>query len=103
MPRNTSWTLTSLNSPSACSPISWTHWIQSHQAGLLVDVLWCCSSALHYSTWSQRGSDIGFSSCTVPNYLILVSKYFRCVPGTLRILEVLEVVWEFRSKSGMGT
>jgi len=30
-------------------------------------------------------SDIGFSLFTVPNYLILVSEYFRCFPGTLRI------------------
>jgi len=27
-------------------------------------------------------------------YLVLLSKYFRCVLGTLRIPEVLEVVWE---------
>ena len=32
-----------------------------------------------------RGSDIGFSSCAAPNYLVLMSEYFRCVPGTLRI------------------
>ena len=29
--------------------------------------------------------DIGFSLCTAPDYLVLVSKYFRCIPGTLRI------------------
>ena len=29
--------------------------------------------------------DIGFSLCAVPDYLILMSKYFRCVLGTLRI------------------
>jgi len=32
--------------------------------------------------------------CTYP---ILLSKYFRYILGTLRILEVSEVVWEFRS------
>src|SRR5882724_7161871 len=30
-------------------------------------------------------------------YLILLSEYFRCVPGNPRIPEVSEVVWEFRS------
>jgi len=35
-------------------------------------------------------------------YLVLLSKYFRCVLGTPRILEVLEVVREFRSKSRTG-
>ena len=29
--------------------------------------------------------DIGFSSCTVSNYLILMSEYFRCILGVLRI------------------
>jgi len=30
-------------------------------------------------------SDDGFSSCAAPNYLVLVSKYFRCIPGVPRI------------------
>ena len=34
---------------------------------------------------AERGLDVGFSSCAVPNYLILVSKYFRCILGTPRI------------------
>ena len=42
-------------------------------------------SALHYSTRAERGSDIGFSLCAVPNYLILMSEYFKCILGTLRI------------------
>ena len=29
--------------------------------------------------------DISFSSCAVPNYLVLMSEYFRCVLGVLRI------------------
>jgi len=54
-----------------------------------------------HGTW--RGSDIGFSS---PNYLVLLSKYFRCIPGTPRILKVsgevqregsIEVKYEARS------
>ena len=48
------------------------------------------NGALHYSTGTERGSDVGFSSCTAPNYLVLVSKYFRCVLWTPRILEVSE-------------
>ena len=51
---------------------------------------------------AERGSDIGFSLCTAPNYLILVSEYFRCVLGTLRIPEVSEEVQEFGSKSRTG-
>ena len=51
---------------------------------------------------AERGLDIGFSSCAAPNYLILVSEYFGCVLGTLRIPEVSEVVQEFGSKSGTG-
>jgi len=35
-------------------------------------------------------------------HLILLSKYFRCVPGTPRILEVLGEVQEFGTKSGTG-
>src|SRR5882724_12761621 len=35
-------------------------------------------------------------------HLILLSEYFRCVLGTPRIPEVLEVVWEFGSSSGTG-
>ena len=34
---------------------------------------------------AERGSDFSFSSCAAPDYLILVSEYFRCVPGTPRI------------------
>jgi len=34
---------------------------------------------------AKRGLDIGFSLCIVPNYLILMSKYFICVLGVLRI------------------
>jgi len=59
-------------------------------------------SALHYSTGAERGLDIGFSSCTAPNYLILVSEYFKCILGTPRIPEGSEVVWEFESKSRTG-
>ena len=29
--------------------------------------------------------DIGFSLCAAPNYLILVSEYFRCILGIPRI------------------
>ena len=48
---------------------------------------------------AERGSEISFSLCAVPNYLVLVSKYFGCIPGTLRIPEVLGEVHEFGSKS----
>jgi len=51
---------------------------------------------------AKRGSDVSFSSCIVPNYLVLMSEYFKCIPGTLRILEVSEAVWEFGSKSRTG-
>jgi len=34
---------------------------------------------------AERGLDIGFSSFTALNYLVLVSKYFRCILETLRI------------------
>jgi len=61
---------------------------------LLVKML---NGALHYSN-----SDIGFSLCAVSNYLVLVSEYFGCVLRTPRILEVSEMVWEFRSKSRTG-
>jgi len=46
-------------------------------------------SALHYSTWSQEGFRCNFSSCMAPNYLILMSEHFKCVPGTPRIPEVV--------------
>ena len=55
------------------------------------------NGALHYSTRSKRGSDIGFSSCTALKYLILVSENFGCILGTPRILEVSGEDWEFRS------
>src|SRR5882724_11217140 len=44
-------------------------------------------SKVHCTTQPEpRGvSDIGFSLCAAPNYLILMSEYFRCVLGTLRI------------------
>ena len=42
-------------------------------------------SALHYSTRTERGLDVGFSSCMAPNYLILVSKFLKCNLGTPRI------------------
>ena len=45
---------------------------------------------------AERGLDIGFSLCAVPNYLILMSKYFRCVPGTPRISGS---VWELSGSS----
>jgi len=48
------------------------------------------NGALHYSTGSENSLDVGFSSCAVPKYLILVSKYFGCILGTPRILEVSE-------------
>jgi len=51
---------------------------------------------------AERGLDIGFSLCTAPNYLVLVSEYFGCILGTLSIPEVLEVVWEFGIKSRTG-
>ena len=35
-------------------------------------------------------------------HLVLVSKDFGCVLGTLRISEVAEVVWEFGNESGTG-
>ena len=59
-----------------------------------------CSALLNLE---PRGvSDVSFSSCTVPNYLILMSEYFRWVPRTPRILEVSEVVQEFGSKFRTG-
>ena len=49
----------------------------------------CCLlrvSALHYSTGNVGGvSDFGFSLCTVSNYPLLMSEYFRCVPEVLRL------------------
>jgi len=60
------------------------------------------NGALHYSTGTERGLDVGFSLCAAPNYLILVSKYFGCILGTPRIPEVSGVVWEFGSKSRTG-
>ena len=45
-------------------------------------------SALHYSTGNTGGvSDFGFSSCTVPNYPLLMSEYFRSMPEVLRLLK----------------
>ena len=68
----------------------------------LVSDVMMLNGTLHYSTRTERGSDIGFSSCTVPNYLVLLSKYFGCILGTLRILTVSGEVQEFGSKSGTG-
>jgi len=59
------------------------------------------NGTLHYSTWNQRGLDIGFSSCAVPNYLILCPSILD-VFGDSEDLEVLgrgPGVW---SKSGTG-
>jgi len=61
-----------------------------------------CSVHCTTQPGAKRGSDVGFSSCAVPNYLVLVSEYFRCIPGTLGIPEVSEEVQKFRSKSGTG-
>ena len=41
--------------------------------------------------------DIGFSSCTAPEYLLLVSEYFGCVPGAPMKSGGSEVIWEFGS------
>jgi len=46
--------------------------------------------------WALGGVlDIGFSSCTVPNYPLLVSEYFRYIP------EVLRLSGSFRSCPGV--
>ena len=45
----------------------------------------CCSVHCTTQPGAERGLDVSFSLCTVPNYLILMSEYFKCVPGTLRI------------------
>src|SRR5882724_7757063 len=58
------------------------------------------NGALHYSTRTERSLNIGFSLCAVPTSYFV--KYFRCVLGTPRILEVSEGVQEFGSKSGTG-
>ena len=44
-----------------------------------------CSVHCTTQPGAKRGSDVGFSSCAAPNYLVLVSKYFKCIPGTPRI------------------
>jgi len=41
--------------------------------------------------------DVSFSSCTVLNYLVLMSKYFSGIPGTPRISGDIRSVLEFRS------
>src|SRR5882724_10763289 len=61
------------------------------------DVTNGCSVHCTTQPGAKRGSDVSFSSCTAPNYLVLMSKYFRCILGTLRIPEVSEVVQEFGS------
>ena len=45
----------------------------------------CCSVHCTTQPGAKRGSDFSFSSCTVSNYLILMSEYFKCVPGTPKI------------------
>jgi len=43
-------------------------------------------SALYYSTGNAGGVlDFGFSSCAVPNYPLLMSEYFRCIPEVSRL------------------
>jgi len=58
----------------------------------------CCwqkqCTALLDQIWEGLWCWLQLAHCT---YLILLSEYFRCVPGTLRIPEVSEMVWEFRS------
>ena len=65
-------------------------------------MLWCCSVHCTTQPGAERGSDVGFSSCAFPNYLVLMSKYFRCVLGIPRIPVVSGEVWEFGSKSRTG-
>jgi len=45
-------------------------------------------SALHYSTGAERGFGHWLQLVHSANYLILVSEYFRCILGTLRISEL---------------
>jgi len=42
-------------------------------------------------TEARRCFDVGFSSCAVPDYLLLMSEYFKCIPEVLRITGS---VWE---------
>jgi len=43
-------------------------------------------SALHYSTGSQEGFWTLASACVAaPDYLLLLSKYFRCIPEVPRM------------------
>jgi len=41
-----------------------------------------CTALLNQN---QEGFGHWLSSCTVPNYIVLMSKYFKCILGTLRI------------------
>jgi len=51
--------------------------------------------------WNQEGFRcwLQLMHCA---HLVLLSEYFGCVPGTLRIPEVLGEVQEFGSESGTG-
>ena len=48
-------------------------------------VMNCCSVHCTTQPGAKRGSDIGFNLCTAPNYLTLMSEYFKCILATLRI------------------
>jgi len=53
------------------------------------------NGALHYSTGTKRFQT--FASSHALYHLILLSKYFKCILGTLRFLEVSKMFWEFGS------
>ena len=59
----------------------------------IVMIVVVANGALHFSTGAERvfGCWLQLMHCT---YLVLLSEYFRCVPGTPRIPEVSEVVQE---------
>jgi len=73
------------------------HWGEGSQRGLLLQ---CCLVHCTTQTWSKRGLDVGFSSCAVPNYLILMSSISDVFWGLQGFPEVSEVVQEFGSESG---
>ena len=52
---------------------------------ILGSVMNGCSVHCTTQPGADRGLDVSFSSCTVLNYLVLMSKYFKCIPGTPRI------------------
>ena len=71
------------------SPPTWTHTVlyisaesETSSSVTVTIVVIVENGAQHYSTRTERGSDIGFSSCTVPTS-------YSC-------LSILGVFWEFQ-------